>query len=141
MPKPPRAKTPARRADDALETPLADEHEEETDRIRVFLKVVSLSSTALASSGCIACDEFTNTAWPLDFEGARSGPAVTFDSVFGGDTPESTLYPEVVDSLVSDFVKAPHGVAALLCHGQVQAEKSLLMFGETGTKTPASTFQ
>lgn len=141
MPKPPRAKMPARRADEMMESSLADEIEEAAERVRVFLKVggLGLTSSALTSSGCISCDEFTNTAWPLDYEGARSGPEVTFDAVFESDTPESTLYPEVVDSLVGDFVKAPHGVAALLCHGQVQAEKSLLMFGETGTKTPAFT--
>ena len=46
----------------------------------------------------------------LDFEGQRSGPTVLLDAVFGVDQSEAALYPEVIDHLVADFVRAPRGV-------------------------------
>ena len=105
-------------AADPAGPPAADD-----DRIHVFLKVTGTpgASGAVALSSCISWDEHSSTAWPTDLDGQRNGPASAFDAVYGVDTPESTLYPEVVDLLVDSLVRSPRGVAALLCCGQPEA--------------------
>jgi hypothetical protein len=106
--------------------------DEELDHIRVFMRVASGAKGSQTSS-CIGHDE--HAAWALDFSGQRLGPAVTLDAVFGVDQTEAALYPEVIDHLVSDFVRAPRGVACLLCYGPADAGKASLMYGAAGSAT------
>ena len=77
--------------------------DEELDHIRVFMRVVS-GAKGSQTSTCLGHD--AHAAWALDFAGQRLGPPVTLDAVFGVDQTEAALYPEVVDHLVSDFVRA-----------------------------------
>ena len=85
------------------------------------------------TSTCIGHD--ARAAWALDSEGQQLGPAVTLDAVFGADQSEAGLYPEVIDHLVSDFVRAPRGVACLLCYGPADVGKAGLLYGDAGSPT------
>ena len=80
--------------------------EEDLDHIRVYMRIAAAAGPQ--TSTCLGHD--ARSAWSLDFEGQRSGPTVLLDAVFGVDQSEAALYPEVIDHLVADFVRAPRGV-------------------------------
>lgn len=104
----------------------------EPDRVRVFLKISAETGTSVSS--CVACDQKSNQAWALDFDGQRAGAAVGLDAVFSADTPEPHMYPEVVQSLVNDFIVSKRGVATLMTYGQSEAGKESVMYGEAGSR-------
>ena len=111
----------------------------ELDRVRVFLKIAS--DTGSSVSSCVTCDQKNNSAWALDFDGQRNGAVVTLDGVYGPDAQEQTVYPDVVTSLVTEFMSSSRGVGCLLVYGQSEAGKEALMYGEAGSRinmTPRS---
>lgn len=110
-----------------------DEPGADVDRVRVFLKISSETGTSVSS--CVACDPKSKTAWALDFDGQRQGAAVTLDGVFSADHQEASLYPDVVNQLVNDFMSSSRGVGCLMCYGQAEAGKEAIMYGEAGSRT------
>ena len=98
--------------------------------MRVYLKISSEHGSSVSS--CVTCNSQENTAWALDFDGQRVGQGVTLDGVYGADTHESSVYPEVVHTLVNDFLHGSRGVGCLLVYGQSEAGKESLMYGEAG---------
>ena len=104
----------------------------EVDRVRVFLKISSDSNSSVSS--CVTCDSKQQTAWALDFDGQRSGQVVTLDGVYGADAPEQSIYPDVVNNLVNEFMTRARGVGCLLVYGQAEAGKETIMYGEAGSR-------
>ena len=102
------------------------------DRVRVFLKISS--DTAQSVSSCVTCDPKTKSAWALDFDGQRAGQPVTLDGVYSADNAEQSMYPEVINNLVNEFIQSPRGVGCLLTYGQGEAGKETLMYGEAGSR-------
>lgn len=110
----------------------ANDAQREVERVRVFLKIANDTGTSVSS--CVTCDSKSNTAWALDYDGQRTGQVVTLDGVFGADTMEQQVYPEVVAKLVDDFMSSQRGVGCLLVYGQSEAGKEALMYGEAGSR-------
>jgi hypothetical protein len=111
----------------------------EPDRVRVFLKINADAGSSVSS--CVTCDSKSKSAWALDFDGQRVGSAVGLDGVFSADALESQMYPELVNSLVAEFINSSRGVGTLLVYGQAEAGKEALMYGEAGSRmnmTPRS---
>lgn len=104
----------------------------EPDRVRVFLKISAETGTSVSS--CVTCDPKAKTAWALDFDGQRAGQHVALDGVYSADMTEQQLYPDVINSLVNDFIQSPRGVGCLLTYGQSEAGKETLMYGEAGSR-------
>ena len=82
----------------------------EPDRVRVFLKISAETGTSVSS--CVTCDSKSNTAWALDFDGQRNGQVVTLDGVYGADSAEQSVYPDVVHGLVNEFMGSSRGVGS-----------------------------
>ena len=89
----------------------ADDSEpaKELDRVRVYLKISSEHGSSVSS--CVTCNSQENTAWALDFDGQRVSQGVTLDGVYGADTHESSVYPEVVHTTAAAASAASSSMA------------------------------